>query len=1547
MLRIKTAIKSAFSIIFILGSFILTGLFSCSLPFMEFENPVDPESENYQGYQSIWDPLNISYASPDAGYTSLYPPEIVWSEIIEKESYFLQIDNDEDFSSPFLDAGLDTFRYSPMELPQTGTWYWRAGVDNEGTTIWTQDVPSFIIEELTPTGIFPPHDELVNLTVPEVFWDPIPDAVSYEIQFIDSSDSITSALVVECTGSSYTPSSSLTMNETYYWRMRGVNQAGQKTIWSSIFHFTVNYWAISGLQPVNWTETEDTTPEFIWNKVTDADGYEFQIIEDTDSFDTAETISLQGNTYTLPSPLSNNNTYTWRVRAVNDAEQTPWSSEYEITVNWGEISGLLPIDNTDTANTQPDFRWDNVSDADHFEIQIAPEGADPDDYSIIVYINSYTPDPSLSMGESYNWRVKAVDSDDQDSAWSTLFTINIVAVPVLTTTAASGITGYAAQSGGSIATDNGSAVTRRGVCWNTTGNPTVADITTDDGIGTGSFIGSLTDLSPGTTYYVRAYAINVKGTAYGEQESFTTDVVLPDVTTAVVSDITGRTATSGGGITDPGGGTISARGVCWSTSENPTVAGPKTGNGTGSDSFTSAITGLNPVTTYFVRAYATNSAGTSYGQQETFETTIAVPRLTTAAVTDITGTTATSGGGITDPGGGTISARGVCWSTSENPATSDSTTDNGSGTGGFTSYLTGLSSGTTYFVRAYAENESGTGYGPQESFITSVDLPSLTTASITDITGITAVSGGNITDPGSDPVTARGVCWSTGENPVITDSITSDGTGTGVFISTITGLTPGTTYYVRAYAENIGGVEYAGQETFTTFSYPAVTTTAVTAITGTTASSGGTVTYDGGGTVATRGVCWSTSENPTILDSATDDGTGTGSFTSGISGLSPGTTYYARAYVTNEAGTAYGAQESFTTNVIPPTITTTGVSSITGIKAISGGNVTSDGGGSINVRGVCWSTAENPTSADSTTSDGTEPGSFSSSMGSLSPGTLYYVRAYAVNSEGTSYGQQETFTTEVIIPTVSTTTVSNIDISTADSGGNVTDAGGGTITERGICWNTTGSPTTADSTSASGSGNGSYSASLSGLMPWTDYYVRAYAVNSAGTAYGNEDTFTTDDIALWARTTVSSGPSGHSTSISVDIDTSGNVYVAGNQYNGEYTYGTGVSVTGSGAVNCFLVKYDDTGTALWARSTVSGTQHSTFVSIAVDGSGAVYVVGRQYGTENYGYGNEVSVQGTSDNYNGLLIKYDGSGNAQWAEIIPSGDPHAVTTDSSGNVYVAGEKSLVKYDSSGTLLWTRTVTGASTSVFRSAFVDASDNIYTAGYQIGTGTYTYGTGVSIAGTYTGYNPVIVKYDSSGDAQWAKTVSTGPDSSRFWAVTCDGSGNVYTAGYQRGGTYTYGSSVSAESPHPYDNSVIVKYDSSGDAQWAKVVETSTNSSMFNSISCNSAGFIYAAGYQIGTATFNYDTGVAARGSSNIENTALVKYDPSGNALWARSTFSGGGRTKFSDIALDSSDNILTIGMQEGAETFNYGDGVSAAGPDGSASYIGHPLLIKWSHE
>jgi len=208
---------------------------------------------------------------------------------------------------------------------------------------------------------------------------------------------------------------------------------------------------------------------------------------------------------------------------------------------------------------------------------------------------------------------------------------------------------------------------------------------------------------------------------------------IPVLSTATLNNITQTTAISGGNITSQGSSSVTARGVCWSTITNPTISDAHSTDGNGTGNFTSNLAGLSSNTLYYVRAYATNSAGTGYGNLQSFTTqqgTGTVPTVTTNSVTNITQNTATCGGNVTTDGGSIVTARGICFSISANPTISDTHTSDSSGIGNFISNMNGLSQNTIYYVRAYATNSAGTGYGNQQSFTTQG-----TGGTVTDIDG--------------------------------------------------------------------------------------------------------------------------------------------------------------------------------------------------------------------------------------------------------------------------------------------------------------------------------------------------------------------------------------------------------------------------------------------------------------------------------------------------------------------------------------------------------------------------------------------------------------------------------------------------------------------------------------------------------------------------------------------------------------------------------------------------------------------------------------------
>jgi hypothetical protein len=210
------------------------------------------------------------------------------------------------------------------------------------------------------------------------------------------------------------------------------------------------------------------------------------------------------------------------------------------------------------------------------------------------------------------------------------------------------------------------------------------------------------------------------------------------------------------------------------------------------------------------------------------EADIQLPEVSTIAISDITHQNASGGGEVLSDGGAEVSVRGVCWSIEAEPTINDSKTENGSGTGEFTSLLTNLTGATTYHVRAYAINKSGTAYGEEIQFTASPTptLAVLSTTLVNSITSTTASSGGTITSDGNTPVTARGICWATTIDPTTDNFKTVNSAGTGEFTSELTSLSPGSTYYVRAYATNGVGISYGNEVSFSTNSitlafYPA------------------------------------------------------------------------------------------------------------------------------------------------------------------------------------------------------------------------------------------------------------------------------------------------------------------------------------------------------------------------------------------------------------------------------------------------------------------------------------------------------------------------------------------------------------------------------------------------------------------------------------------------------------------------------------------------------------------------------------------------------
>jgi len=754
----------------------------------------------------------------------------------------------------------------------------------------------------------------------------------------------------------------------------------------------------------------------------------------------------------------------------------------------------------------------------------------------------------LNADSTYYVRAYATNSTGTSYGSSVTFTtITNHVAPKLTTSATTNVAQTTATSGANVTSDGGTIITARGVCWSTKLNPTIVlNTKTTNGTGTGIFSSSLTGLGADSTYFVRAYATNSIGTSYGSSITLSTitNHVVPTLTTTTTTNVAQTTATSGGNVTSDGGTIITARGVCWSTKVNPTVAlNTKTTNGTGTGIFSSSLTGLGADSTYYVRAYATNSIGTSYGNSITFSTITnhVVPTLTTTATTNVAQTTAASGGNVTSDGGTTITSRGVCWSISANPtvALNVKTTD-GTGTGSFTSNLNGLTSNTSYYLRAYATNSTGTGYGSEVKFNTATS----TSGTVTDIDGnvyktvtigrqvwmaenlkTTKYRNGEIIGTTTLDIEAENAPkyqWAYGGSisnvdiygRLYTWYAANDSRGvcpTGWNLPSVNQM------YELIISADVINPGYALKETGTTHWNPNLQDPTNSHVTN---SSGFTGLPAGGRLV--NGTFDFLHETTAFWTTETSTQEKVG-YAHNLNANTLNNVFFTSTIIKNIGASVRCLKDNIPGSVVIPTLNTTIASNIATTSAISGGNISSDGGATVTARGVCWSMTTNPTVALNTkTWDDYGTGIFTSSLTGLAAGTTYYIRSYSTNSAGTSYGTELTFATlaNPVVPVLTTTAATNIAQTSATCGGNVTSDGGAAITARGVCWSTAVNPTVALSTKTSnGTGTGVFLSSLTGLTAGTTYFVRSYATNSAGTAYGAELSFKTSILSIGTTVT--------------------------------------------------------------------------------------------------------------------------------------------------------------------------------------------------------------------------------------------------------------------------------------------------------------------------------------------------------------------------------------------------------------------------------------------
>lgn len=297
---------------------------------------------------------------------------------------------------------------------------------------------------------------------------------------------------------------------------------------------------------------------------------------------------------------------------------------------------------------------------------------------------------------------------------------------------------------------------------------------------------------------------------------------LPTVITGDAENITLNTASLINSVSVADNSNVSARGVCYDTVTNPSLDNLFTLNGDGEGEFTSELDNLLEDTHYYARAYATNEAGTAYGAQVEFSTTsIDFPVIATLDPSDITMSSAVVGGDIISNGNGEIISKGVCWSLNENPSLDNSInfSNEGAGGGAFSSQIDNLSSETTYYAAAYAQNSKGVSYGNSVSFTTKkANATNFTSIYSEDVTCNSAIFKAEVDTVGNFNIVSSGFCWSINNDVNLINN-------TGIFYadnfsenitSEITSLESGVTYYFKAFVQLDEDTIYSSLSSFTT-----------------------------------------------------------------------------------------------------------------------------------------------------------------------------------------------------------------------------------------------------------------------------------------------------------------------------------------------------------------------------------------------------------------------------------------------------------------------------------------------------------------------------------------------------------------------------------------------------------------------------------------------------------------------------------------------------------------------------------------------------------
>ena len=565
----------------------------------------------------------------------------------------------------------------------------------------------------------------------------------------------------------------------------------------------------------------------------------------------------------------------------------------------------------------------------------------------------------------------------------------------VTTGEATNITIEAVTLGGTI--HNSDELLECGIIYDTSSILSSSNGTKMSTTSLSTFSITVSDLNPNTTYYYRAYVVVDSEYKYGEVLSFKT-IKEVTVSTGSATNVTDNGATLSGTINNSDKSLTC--GIIYGINSSLSSTSGMKKSTTSSGTYSIMVSDLNPNTTYYYCAYVVVDDEYKYGEVCSFKTVKEIAVIT-GDVTNITDISATLKGSVS--GADKVLECGIIYGINSSLSSTSGMKKSTTSSGTYSIMVSDLNPNTTYYYRAYAVVDGEYKYGEVSSFKTVKEV-TISTGSVTNITDSGATLSGTINN--SDKSLTCGIIYGTNSSLSSSSGTKKSTTSSGAFSVSLTGLIPNTTYYYRAYAVVDGEYKYGEVSSFKTVKEVTVSTGSATDVTDSGVTLSGTI--NNSDKSLTCGIIYGTNSSLSSSSGTNKSTTSSGAFSVSLTGLSPNTTYYYRAYVVVDGEYKYGEVSSFKT-IKEVTVSTGSATDVTDSGATLSGTI-NNSDKSLTC-GIIYGTSSSLSSSSGTKQSTTSSGIYTITISDLNPNTTYYYRAFVIVDDEYRYGEVSSFIT--------------------------------------------------------------------------------------------------------------------------------------------------------------------------------------------------------------------------------------------------------------------------------------------------------------------------------------------------------------------------------------------------------------------------------------------------------------------------------------------------------------------------------------------------------